>query len=77
MNNFNPMQIIQMFQQSNNPQATFEMLLNKNPQLAASLQQVMNSTQGANPRDIAMQLAQQRGIPQEQVMQMFNNLTRR
>jgi hypothetical protein len=76
MNNMNPMQMLQMFQQSANPQAAFEMLLNKNPQLANSLMQLRNSTQGANPRDVALQLARQKGIPEEQVMQMFNSINR-
>lgn len=76
MPNMNPMQILQMLQQSQNPQAAFEMLLQKNPELANSLNQLRNSTQGSNPRDVAMQLARQKGIPEQQVMQMFNSINR-
>lgn len=68
--------MINMFKQAQNPQALFQQMLNQNPQMATSFAQLQNSTQGANPRDIAMQLAKQKGIPEEQVMQMFNNLRR-
>ena len=71
----NPMQILQMFQQAQNPQIMFENLIKSNPNLANVLNQVKNSTQGANPKDVALQLARQKGISEEQVMQMFNSLT--
>ena len=71
----NPMQILQMLQQSQNPQAMFENMIRNNPNLSNALNQLRNSTQGANPKDVAMQLARQRGIPEQQVMQMFNSLT--
>ena len=73
----NPMQILQMFQHAQNPQMMFENLIKSNPNLANVLNQVKNSTQGANPKDVALQLARQRGIPEEQVMQMFNSLIRK
>ena len=73
----NPMQILQMFQQAQNPQMMFENLIKSNPNLANVLNQVKNSTQGANPKDVALQLARQRGISEEQVMQMFNSLIRK
>lgn len=73
----NPMQILQMFQQAQNPQAMFENMIRTNPNLSNALNQLRNSTQGANPKDVAMQLARQRGIPEQQVMQMFNSLTRK
>ena len=69
-------QMLNMFRQAQNPQAMFEQMLSQNPQMANSLNQIRNSTQGADPRTVAMQLAKQRGIPEEQVMQMFNSLKR-
>lgn len=72
----NMFQILNMFKQAQNPQAMFEQMLSQNPQMANSLNQIRNSTQGADPRTVAMQLAKQRGIPEEQVMQMFNSLKR-
>lgn len=73
----NPMQILQMLQQSQNPQMMFENMIKNNPSLANALAQVRNSTQGANPKTVAMQLARQRGVSEEQVMQMFNSLNRK
>ena len=72
----NPMQILQMLQQAQNPQALFQQMLQQNPNMASALSQLQNSTQGANPRDVAMQLAKQRGISEQQVMQMFNSIQR-
>ena len=66
--------MLNMFKQSQNPQAMFEQMLAQNPQMATSLNQLRNSTQGSNPKDVAMQLARQRGIPEQQVLQMFNAL---
>ena len=70
------MQILQMLQQAQNPQALFQQMIQQNPNMAAALSQIQNSTQGANPRDVAMQLAKQRGISEQQVMQMFNSIQR-
>ena len=66
--------MLNMFKQAQNPQAMFEQMLAQNPQMATSLSQLRNSTQGSNPKDVAMQLARQRGIPEQQVLQMFNAL---
>ena len=68
--------MINSFKQAQNPQAMFEQILSQNPQMAQGFNALRNSTQGSNPRDIAMQLAKQRGIPEQQVMQMFNALNK-
>lgn len=73
----NLMQMLQMFRTAQNPQAMFEQMLQQNPQMATTLNQLRNSTQGSNPRDVAMNLAKQRGISEEQVMQMFNSINRK
>lgn len=69
--------MINSLNQSQNPQAMIEQLLSQNPQMAQGFNALRNSTQGSNPKDIAMQLAKQRGIPEQQVMQMFNALNKR
>jgi hypothetical protein len=69
--------MINSFNQAQNPQAMFEQILSQNPQMAQGFNALRNSTQGSNPKDIAMQLAKQRGIPEQQVMQMFNALNKR
>lgn len=72
----NPMQMFQMLQGAQNPQAMFQQMLRNNPQMTSVLTQIQNSTQGSNPRDVAMQLARQRGMSEQQVMNMFNSLNR-
>ena len=73
----NPMQIFQMLRGAQNPQQMFQNMLMQNPQMSSALSQIQNSTQGANPRDVAMQLARQRGMSEQEVMNMFNSLNRR
>jgi GrpB-like predicted nucleotidyltransferase (UPF0157 family) len=72
----NPMQMFQMLQGAQNPQVMFQQMLRNNPQMSSALTQIQNSTQGSNPRDVAMQLARQRGMSEQQVMNMFNSLNR-
>lgn len=73
----NPMQMFQMLRGSQNPQQMFQNMLMQNPQMSSALSQIQNSTQGANPKDVAMQLARQRGMSEQEVMNMFNSLNRR
>lgn len=73
----NPMQMFQMLQGAQNPQVMFQQMLRNNPQMSSALSKIQNSTQGSNPRDVAMQLARQRGISEQEVMNMFNSLNRR
>ena len=73
----NPMQLFQMLSGSNNPQMMFQQMLQQNPQMSSALSQIQNSTQGADPREIAMQLARQKGVSEQQIMSLFNSLNRR
>lgn len=73
----NPMQMFQMLRGSQNPQQMFQNMIMQNPQMSSALSQIQNSTQGSNPRDVAMQLARQRGVSEQEVMNMFNSLNRK
>lgn len=73
----NPMQMFQMLRVAQNPQQMFQNMLMQNPQMNSALSQIQNSTQGANPKDVAMQLARQRGMSEQEVMNMFNSLNRK
>lgn len=73
----NPMQMFQMLRGSNNPQQMFQNMIMQNPQMSSALSQIQNSTQGAKPKDVAMQLARQRGMSEQEVMNMFNSLNRK
>ena len=73
----NPMQMFQMLRGAQNPQQMFQNMIMQNPQMSSALSQIQNSTQGSNPRDVAMQLARQRGVSEQEVMNMFNSLNRK
>ena len=73
----NPFQIIQMFQQARNPQQMLMGMLQNNPQYKTALDQAQNSANGASYETIAKQIAQQQGISEQQLMQMYNSLNRR
>ena len=73
----NPMQMFQMLRGAQNPQQMFQNMIMQNPQMSTALSQIQNSTQGSNPRDVAMQLARQRGMSEQEVMNMFNSLNRK
>lgn len=73
----NPFQIIQMFQQARNPQQMLMGMLQNNPQYKNALDQAQNSANGASYETIAKQIAQQQGISEQQLMQMYNSLNRR
>jgi uncharacterized protein (DUF433 family) len=73
----NPMQMFQMLRGAQNPQQMFQNMIMQNPQMSSALSQIQNSTQGSNPRDVAMQLARQRGMSEQEVMNMFNSLNRK
>jgi hypothetical protein len=59
------MSMLNYFLQGGNPQMIANNILQKNPQFARALQ-------GQNPKDLAMQEMQRRGIDPNQVMRMFN-----
>ena len=68
----NPMQFFQNILMSRNPQRTLENAVNQNPQLQNTFTQLQNSSNGASYEQIARQLAKQRGMSEEQLMQMYN-----
>lgn len=68
----NPMQLFQALRTSRNPQQMFEQTVNQNPQLQNTFTQLQNSSNGASYEQIARQLAKQRGMSEEQLMQMYN-----
>lgn len=72
MNNFNLVEFIKAIQSSQNPEQMFESLMMSNSQVRNTIQQVQNSTQGASPKDIALQLAKQKGISEQDIMKMYS-----
>ena len=68
----NPMQLFQTLRMVRNPQQMFEQTVNQNPQLQNTFAQMKNSSNGASFEQMARQLAKQKGVSEEQLMQMYN-----
>lgn len=77
MHRTNPFDLMQAFQNARNPQELFINLIQNNPQNKQMLTQLQNSTNGASFEQMARQIAKQKGISEEQLMQMFNSLNRK
>ncbi len=75
--NGNPFQLIQQFQRMKDPKGAFMQMMQNNPQYQQMFNQLQNSANGASAEQMARQVAKQRGISEEQLMQMYNSLARR
>lgn len=75
--NGNPFQLIQQFQRMKDPRGAFMQMMQNNPQYQQMFNQLQNSANGASAEQMARQIAKQRGISEEQLMQMYNSLARR
>ena len=71
MNNF-----LQMIFNSKNPKELFFQMMQQNPQFQMQIQALQNSGGGASVEQMARQLAQQKGISEQDLMNMVNNLKR-
>ena len=75
--NGNPFQLIQQFQRMKDPRGAFMQMMQNNPQYQQMFNQLQNSANGASAEQMARQVAKQRGISEEQLMQMYNSLARK
>ena len=57
-----------------NPQQLLQQMLQRNPQAQQTIEQLKNVSGGAHPRDIMLQLAKQRGIDPNRIMQLTQRL---
>ena len=67
---FNPMEMMQMLQSSQNPNMLMEKMMAQNPLLSRAMQMA----QGKNPQELAMiarNLAKQQGINDQQFAQLL------
>ena len=76
MNN-NFFQMLNQFQQMQNPKQAFMGMVQKNPQMQQKMQQMQNMSGGRSMEDTVRQLAKQQGISEEQLMQAYNSLANR
>lgn len=66
--------ILQMMNGKNNPQEILVQFINQNPQFYQVIEQVKNMSNGKNPRDMALQLAKQKGIDVKQIEELAYRL---
>lgn len=67
-NNFN--QMMQFVNSIGNPQKFLQDKMASNPQMKAVMSQLQNGYAGKSPRDVALAMAKQNGISEEQLMQL-------
>ncbi len=72
MNN-NFFQMVQKFQQMQNPKQAFMGMLQNSP-ASQQIQAIQNSSGGRSMEQTVRQLAKQQGISEEQLMQAYNSL---
>lgn len=72
---FNPAQFFQTLLGTQNKQQFFEQTVRQNPQLQNTFTQLQNSSNGTSYEQMARQLAKQKGISEEQLMQMYNQFS--
>ena len=59
------------------PQKLVEQILQQNPQARQFMQQIKNTANGRSPKEMALQLAKQKGIDPDQLTQMVNKVGRK
>ena len=62
--------IMQFLDKGPNAQQILQQSLQNNPQAMQTIEQLKNVSNGMHPRDIAFQLAKQRGIDPNRIMQL-------
>lgn len=75
LNNNNPINaMLQFLGSGGNPQQLANQIMQQNPQAKQALEQLQQMTNGQHPKDVAMQLAKQRGIDPAQLMQIAKKM---
>lgn len=57
-----------------NPQQAMQMLMSKNPKSQRMMQQLQMMSKGRNPKDLALEMAKQKGIDPNAVMNLANKM---
>lgn len=66
--------MLQFLNSGGNPQQLANQIMQQNPQARQTMEQLRQMSNGQNPKDIALQLAQQRGIDPSQLMQIAKRM---
>lgn len=64
--------LMQILQGGMNPQTLAQNIMQSNPRMQSTISQMQQQCGKQNPRDFVLNLCQQRGIPQNQVLQIAN-----
>lgn len=76
--NTNPLNgLMQFLNGGGDPQKLVEQVLQENPQARQFMQQMKNTANGRSPKEMALQLARQRGMDPDQLVQMVNRVGRK
>lgn len=67
-------QMLQMLNNAGGPQQFAQRVMQQNPQMQQIMDKLYNGPNGQNPKEIAMQLARERGIDPSQIMHMANKM---
>ena len=66
--------MLQFLNNGGDVQQLANQIMTQNPQARQAMEQLRQMSNGQNPKDIAMQLAQQRGIDPSQLMQIAKRM---
>ena len=66
--------MLQFLNSGGDVQQLANQIMTQNPQARQAMEQLRQMSNGQNPKDIAMQLAQQRGIDPSQLMQIAKRM---
>lgn len=66
--------IMQMMNSGKDPKAIVDQILSSNPQARQFFNQMQNQANGRSPKEMAIQYASQKGISQEQLMQLAGRM---
>ena len=69
--------LMQFLNGGGDPQKLVEQILQQNPQARQLMQQIKNTANGRSPKEMALQLAKQKGIDPDQLIQMVNKVGRK
>lgn len=69
--------LMQFLNGGGDPQKLVEQILQQNPQARQFMQQIKNTANGRSPKEMALQLAKQKGIDPDQLTQMVDKVGRK
>lgn len=66
--------MLSMLDKGKSPDQLIQTMVGNNPQIQAAVNQLRDSANGKNPKDIAMEMAKQKGIDPAQLQQLARRM---